>query len=262
MTERLVGSDVVDGVGIVSFNRPARHNAIDDAMGEAWADAVTASLSDPAVRCVLLRGEGPSFSSGRDTAQLGRRVAGEHDYDFVRRHQRLREATLDATKPIVAAVRGYALGGGFEIALSADMRIAATDAQLGFPEIRYGLVPDTGGTQLLTALVGPARAKWLVISGARIGADEAHRWGVVDWVVEPDHLDVRALDLCRQLAAAPPTAAAMAKQLVDHAWRETVRSGMRAELLAQTALFAGEEHRQAKAAAIAAAGHGRAAQER
>lgn len=235
---RLVLSELVDGVAVVSFNRPERHNAINDAMGAQWRDAVRAAIADDDVRCILLRGEGPSFSSGRDTAELGRRVGGESDFRFVRRHQDTRLALLDAPKPVVAAVRGHVLGGAFETALSADMRIAATDARFGFPEITYGLVADTGGTQLLTALAGPARAKWLLMSGERIDAAQALAWGLVDWVVSPDELDERALDLCRTLAAAPPTAVAMTKQLVDQAWGPTIRNGLRQELLAQTALFA------------------------
>jgi enoyl-CoA hydratase/carnithine racemase len=242
--------ELTDGVGIVSFDRPERHNALNDELGAQWRSTVLDAIADPSVRCILLRGEGRSFSSGRDTAQLGSRTAGESDYLFVRRHQDVRLAVLDAPKPVVAALRGYVLGGAFEIALSADIRIAATDAHLGFPEIRFGLVADTGGTQLLTALAGPSRAKWLLLSGRRIDAAHALAWGIVDSVVEPGELDATALELCHELAAAPPTAVAMSKQLVDQAWGAAVRNGMRQELLAQTALFAGEEHRVAKAAEL------------
>jgi enoyl-CoA hydratase/carnithine racemase len=155
---------------------------------------------------------------------------------------------LAIPKPVVAAVSGYALGGAFEIALSADMRIASSDATFGFPEIRFGLVADTGGTQLLTPLIGPARAKYLLLSGERIGADTALGWGIVDWVVDVADLDEAALALAGKLACAPPQAAAMTKQLVDQAWSGAIRNGIGQELIAQVALFAGEEHRFAKAA--------------
>jgi enoyl-CoA hydratase/carnithine racemase len=248
-TERVLHR-VVDRVAVISFNRPELHNAIDDETSEQWRAAMQESIRDEETRCILLRGEGPSFSSGRDTTQLGRRAAGESDRSFVRRHQEARLETLAAPKPVVAAVRGYALGGAFELVLSADMRIAATDAVFGFPEIRYGLVADTGGTQLLTPLIGPAKAKYLLISGDRIDADTALRWGVVDWVVEPDELDTAALDLARRLATAPPRAAATVKRLVDRAWASSVRTGIDEELIAQVELFAGEEHRAAKAAQL------------
>lgn len=257
-TGTLVTAHLVDGVGEVTLARRERHNAISDEMSGELARAMAWALGDPSVRCLLLRAEGPSFSSGRDTAQLGRRQGGESDLSFVRRAQEGRIATLTAPKPVVAAVQGYCLGGAFEMALAADVRVAADDARFAFPEIQFGLVPDTGGTQLLTMLAGPSKAKYLVISGERIDAATALAWGVVDWVVPRAELDAAARRIARQLAAAPPQAAAVAKQLVDQAWSGAVLNGIRAELLAQTALFAGEEHRQAKAARIEALAAARA----
>jgi enoyl-CoA hydratase/carnithine racemase len=242
--------EVRDGVGIVSLNRPERHNALDDATSARLAEVLRRAMADDEVRCILLRGEGRSFCSGRDTSQLGQRTAGESDLAFVGRAQQLRREVLASPTPVVAAIRGYALGGGFEMALSADVRIAADDARFALPEIGFGLVPDTGGTQLLTALAGPSRAKYLVLSGEQIDAATALSWGVVDFVVAPEELDERALAVAARLAAAPPTAAALGKRLVDGAWEATIRRGMEAELLAQVALFAGEEHRAAKAARL------------
>ena len=105
---------------------------------------------------------------------------------------------LESPKPVVAAVQGHALGGGFETALGADMRIAADDAVFGFPEIGYGLTADTGGTQLLTPLVGPARAKYLLMTGDRIGAEQALAWGIVEWVVSAADLRDAVLVLAVQ----------------------------------------------------------------
>ncbi|MCZ7525690.1 MAG: enoyl-CoA hydratase/isomerase family protein [Acidimicrobiia bacterium] len=237
-------------MGVVTLDRGERHNALNNAMGSELGKALRWALTDPEVRCVLLRAEGPSFSSGRDTKELGTRSGGESDFSFVRRVQEGRLATLNAPKPVVAAVQGYVLGGAFEMVLSADVRIAADDATFAFPEIQFGLVTDTGGSQLLTMLAGPAKAKYLIISGDRIDAATAHSWGVVDFVVPRSELDGAGLALARRMAAAPPHAAAVAKQLVDQAWAGTIQNGIRAELLAQTALFAGEEHRRVKAARI------------
>lgn len=243
----LVLRETVDGVGVVSFNRPERHNAISDALGRAWREAVLRALDDRAVRCVLLCGEGPSFCSGRDTAELGQRSPGESDVRYVARAQEIRFAVMDSPKPVVAAVQGYALGGGFETALSADLRIAADDARFALPEVTFGLVADTGGTQLLTPLIGPARAKYLLMTGRRIDASQALTWGIVDWVVPPSELRAAALDLARELAAAPPEAVAFAKQLVDQAWAGSIRNGMRQEVVAQSSLFASEAYRERKA---------------
>jgi enoyl-CoA hydratase/carnithine racemase len=247
----LVRVELTDGVAVLSFSRPERHNALNNAMSDEWHDAMRWAIGSVDVRCILLRGDGPSFSSGRDTAELGQREPGDSDFAFVRRSQEVRLETLDAPKPVVAALHGNVLGGAFEIALSADMRIAATSTRLGFPEVGFGLGPDTGGSQLLPPLIGPAKSKFLLMTGERIDARTALQWGIVDWLVEDGELDDAGLGLARRLAAAPPTAVAVIKQLVDHAWAGSIRDGIRHELVAQCALFAGEEHRTVKAARLA-----------
>ena len=239
-------ADIVDGVGVVSLNRPHRHNAVTDALFDALSTTVRRYLDDPAVRCLLLRGEGPSFCSGRDTAELGHRAGGEDDFTFVRAHQRLRLDMLEATKPIVAAVQGAALGGGFEMALAADIRIIADDAVFGLPEVEFGLVPDTGGTQILPALVGPARAKYLVLSGARIDAATAYAWGLAEELVPADMLRTRAMQLCRLLAGRPALAMSMGKMLVNQSTAGAIRTGIGQELLAQTALFGSADYQRIK----------------
>ncbi|MGD9704536.1 MAG: enoyl-CoA hydratase/isomerase family protein [Acidimicrobiia bacterium] len=246
----LVLVEHIDDVAVISFNRPERHNALNDEMGERWRDVLRKAIADTDVRCILLRGEGRSFSSGRDTSQLGMRVAGEPDLTFVRRHQAIRLETMAAPKPVVAAIKGFCLGGAFEIALSADMRVASTDALFAFPEVKYGLMADTGGTQLLTPLIGPSKSKYLHLTGERLDAQTALDWGVVDFLVPPDELDGAALALARKLATAPPLAAAMIKQTVDQAWAATISTGIQMELFGQVALFGGEEHRVTKAAAL------------
>ena len=247
MSER-VRRRLEDGVGIVSLNRPEKHNAMDDEMGPLLQDALHWAFDSPDVRCVLLRGEGPSFCSGRDTTVLGHRARDESDYAFVRRAQDGRLAMLDAGKPIVAALRGHVIGGGMEMALAADMRVAATDVKLRLPEVRYGILPDTGGTQVLTTLIGPSRTKYLVMTGESVDGEQALAWGIVDWLVSPEALDDEALRIAKQLAAGPPLAVSMAKQLVDQVWGDTVRRGVRAELLAQTTLFKSVDYQEARAA--------------
>lgn len=252
MTTAELKTEIVDGVGVMSFNRPHRHNAITDSLFDDMCSALRDYLNDQSVRCVLIRGEGPSFCSGRDRAELGKRANGEDDFTFVRGHQQIRLEILESTKPVVAAVQGAALGGGFEIALSADFRIISEDAFFGLPEVGLGLVPDTGGTQLLPTLVGPARAKYLVLSGARIDAATACAWGLAEEVVPLEDLYDRAMTLCRQLAAQPKLAVSMAKMLVNQASVGTIRNGIGQELLAQTALFTSEEYLTIKENALRA----------
>jgi len=237
-----------DGVAILSLNRPERHNAISDELFEAWRDAMRWAARDGEVRAVLVRGEGRSFSSGRDTGELGQRPDRQSDYSFVRQHQETRLHDLECPKPVVAALKGAVIGGALEAALGADIRIAAADVKLGFPESRFGIMTDTGGAGLATILAGPSRAKWLIMTGDLIGAEQALAWGLVDQVVEPDQLDATALGLARQLAAGPPLALAMAKQVIDNMWAGALRSTIRAELLAQTALFRSDDYQEARSA--------------
>ena len=232
---------VADGVATVSLNRPERHNAVDDELHDALAEVWAEVLADPAARVILLRGEGRSFCSGRDTAQLGQRTAGESDLAFIRRHQHTRELQLASPKPVIAALRGHVLGGGLEMALAADIRIAATDVRMAFPEIRYGLMSDTGGSPLATMLAGPSRAKWMLMTGRRVDAERALAWGLVDEV---------AAALAREIAAGPVDALAMIKQTVDGMWHGALHDALRAELLAQVALFGGAEYQARRRARL------------
>jgi enoyl-CoA hydratase len=240
--------EVEDGVGIVTLNRPERHNAVNDEMSEAINATLVAALDDMAVRCVLIRGEGKSFCSGRDTSQLGHRPPGVTDYVFVHRSQRTRLAVMDSPKPVVAELRGAVIGGGCELALSADIRVADTTLQLAMPEVRYGLVVDTGGSVLATALAGPSKAKYLMMTGDRIDAATALAWNLVDFVVEPDALAEHARALARRIADGAPLAVQMGKQLVDNVWANEVRATLRTELMAQTALFTSADRAEVRAA--------------
>jgi enoyl-CoA hydratase/carnithine racemase len=166
----------------------------------------------------------------------------------VRRHQQLRLAILESPKPVVAAVKGAAIGGGCEMALAADIRVAATTLKMALPEINYGLLPDTGGTQYLTNLIGPARAKYMVMSGARIDAQTALDWGAVDFITTPEDVDRKAQEIATELAAKPPIALAMAKSMIDQSTSGNIRNGLTQELLAQTALFKTDDYAEARAA--------------
>ena len=237
-----------NGEGTISLNRPHRHNAVDDELHEELERVWAQVQSDPDVRVVVLRGNGPSFCSGRDTAQLGERVAGESDLSFVRRHQLSRIHQLESPKPVIAAVRGNALGGGLEMALAADIRIAASDVRLAFPEIRYGLMTDTGGSAFATMLAGPSRAKWLLMTGRPVDAQRALAWGLVDEVVPPEELDDTVSSLAEEIASRPPQALAMIKQTVDGMWHGQLHAALRSELLGQVALFGGEDYQERRRA--------------
>jgi enoyl-CoA hydratase/carnithine racemase len=240
--------EIANGVATVSLNRPDRHNAVNDQLHDELDVVWEELIRNDSARVILLRGEGKSFCSGRDTTELGERPGGESDLSFVRRHQIERLRVVDLPKPVIGALRGYCLGGGLEMALSTDIRIAADDIQMAFPEIRYGLMTDTGGSAFATMLGGPSRAKWMLMTGTRINAERALQWGLVDQVVSPDELDETAAALAAELADKPVEALAMIKQTVNGMWRGQIGDAIDKELFAQVALFGGEDYKQRKAA--------------
>jgi enoyl-CoA hydratase len=244
----LVTYVVRDMVGIVTLNRPDKLNALNDAMSDQLHALFDHALDDAASRVILIRGEGRAFCTGRDTTMLGMRDRGESDYHFVLRHQQRNLRAMEHPKPIVAAINGYAIGGGFELALSADIRVAADDAKMAIPEIKYGILPDTGASQFLSALIGPSRTKLMMLTGRMIDAATADKWGMVDLVVPREALDDEAFALARDMAGRPPIALAMGKQLANQMWSGAVRTGIGMELVAQTALFASEDYQEARAA--------------
>ncbi|MBF6207416.1 enoyl-CoA hydratase/isomerase family protein [Nocardia abscessus] len=236
--EPLVLERIDAGVAVLSYNRPAKHNARNDAMTGQWEAALDRALADEAVRVIVLRGEGRSFSSGRDVGELGQRPDGASDEEFIARAQARQLKILHSAKPVLAALKGYVLGGALETALSCDLRVADPTARLAFPEIRHGLVTDTGGIPLTTRLAGPSRAKFLAMTAESIDADQALRWGLVDFVVEPEALDERVLELARTMAGFDPEALAAAKSIADTSVTEDLAEALRAELVAQAGLFA------------------------
>ncbi|GGH62834.1 hypothetical protein GVY41_18510 [Frigidibacter albus] len=157
-------------------------------------------------------------------------------------------------KPLVAALKGHVIGGGAEMALAADMRIAADDLCFGLPEVKYGLALDTGGSAFLTQLAGPARAKWLMMAGEPISARTALDWRIVDWTCAPDDLDAQAMDLCRKLAGVPPQAAAAQKALVNALTDPDLHAAMTRENDMQSRLFDGPEYQAISAALRVARG--------
>lgn len=233
---------------ILTLNRPERHNAMDDDMSARFRAALEEALEESESSAILIRAKGKSFCSGRDTNVLGQRVRDESDFHFVRRHQDGRLKMQEATKPIIAALKGGAIGGGCELALAADIRVSDTTLKMALPEINYGVLPDTGGTQMMTALIGPSRAKYMVMSGRPIDARTALEWGAVDFVVTPEDLDAKALEIAHDIAAKPPIHLAMAKELVNLMHGPVIRTGTRAELYAQSYLFRTDDYQEARAA--------------
>jgi enoyl-CoA hydratase/carnithine racemase len=231
--------EVSDGVGTVRLDRPPM-NALNVAVQEEIRAAATEAAARDDVRAVVLYGGEKVFAAGADVKEMA-----DMSYtDMVRRSGGLQSsltAVAEIPKPVVAAVTGYALGGGCELALCADVRVAADDARLGQPEVLLGIIPGAGGTQRLARLVGPAKAKDLVFTGRFVRAEEAERLGLVDRVVPAAEVYESALAWARQFAEGPAYALRAAKTAVDAGLETDLATGLEIERTQFAGLFATED---------------------
>lgn len=216
-------------VALVTIDRPAAMNAIDAPTRAALKEAYAEVSASPDIRAVLLTGAGDrAFCTGADlkkTMPTGDSMAVE---EFGSGSDHLL-AGFPTDTPVVCAINGYALGGGLEIALMCDIRIASESAQFGLPEVRIGSIPGSSGTQMLPRVVGRAHALRLILTGDRIDAAEALRIGLVSEVVEPASLQQRALEVAERIAANAPLAVVAAKKLVTQALDLPIESGIALE---------------------------------
>ncbi len=200
-----------EGVVRVRLWRPERLNALNMALRRALARTFRELAEDEGVRAVVLAGTDKAFAAGADLSEM---VDADSVEMMRRATHRLWQAVADAPMPVIAAVRGYALGGGLELAMHADIIIAAEEAQLGQPEVRVGIMPGAGGTQRLLRAVGPYRAAWLVMTGTRISGREAAAMGLVSRAVPDAQVEEEALEVARRIAALPPLALREIKEVL------------------------------------------------
>ena len=232
----------VDGaIGTVRLDRP-KMNAISGQVAAELHETARQVRADPSVRAVVLYGGERVFAAGADIKEMSTLSYAE----MLSWGQQLQDALRALARlplPVVAAVTGYALGGGFELALTADFRVLGERAKVGVPEIQLGVVPGAGGTQRLPRLIGPARAKDLIFTGRHVGAEEALALGIADRVVPDDGVYEAARELAGQYAAGPALALRAAKQAVDDGLELDLDSGLRLESLLFAGLFATEDQR-------------------
>ncbi|MFD3515735.1 enoyl-CoA hydratase/isomerase family protein [Streptomyces sp. NPDC058657] len=230
--------DVSDHIATVQLDRPP-HNVFDSRAQEELYDTAHHLARRADVRAVVIRGH-RSFSSGADIEEL-RGMDHTRMLLHVRAQQEAFTAVAEIPQPVLAALSGYALGAGCELALCADARIASRTALLGLPEIHLGIIPGGGGTQRLARLIGPARAKGMICTGRTLRADEALRVGLVDEVVPTGDLDSRALVWAREMAAGPQLALRAAKEVIDRGVETDLSTGLALERAAFSNLFATED---------------------
>jgi enoyl-CoA hydratase/carnithine racemase len=231
--------EVADGVGTIRLDRPKMNALNAQVQQEIRAAAVEATERED-VKAVVLYGGERVFAAGADIKEMA-----DLSYtDMVHRSGKLQaafSAVARIPKPVVAAVTGYALGGGCELALCADLRFAAEDAVLGQPEILLGIIPGAGGTQRLTRLVGPSRAKDLIFTGRFVKADEALAIGLVDRVVPAADVYTEAVAWAQQFAGAASYAVRAAKEAIDRGSEVDLETGLEIERQQFAALFATED---------------------
>ena len=229
------------GIGTIRLNRPPVNALNEQVTAELAAAAQEADGSDE-IRAVIIYGGEKAFAGGADIKQMA-----EASYPAAATWSGRLHATMSLFarigKPVVAAITGYALGGGLELALAADFRVAGEGARLGQPEIQLGIIPGAGGTQRLPRLVGPARAKDIVFTGRMVKAAEAHAIGLVDAVAPDDSVYQAALDMVKRYAAGPALALRAAKQAIDRGLEVDLATGLEIERIQFAALFATEDQR-------------------
>lgn len=234
-----VNLEVEDGVGTIRLDRP-KMNALNVVVQEEIRSAANEAAARDDVRAVVVYGGERVFAAGADIKEMA-----EMSYsDMVDRSAALQSsltAVARIPKPVVAAVTGYALGGGCELALCADIRIAADDATLGQPETLLGIIPGAGGTQRLSRLVGPSRAKDIIFSGRFVKADEALSIGLVDRVVPAETVYSEAVRWAKQFTRAAALAIRAAKESIDSGLEVDLETGLAIERLQFATLFATED---------------------
>ncbi|GAB2841566.1 enoyl-CoA hydratase/isomerase family protein [Actinocorallia aurea] len=235
MTER-VRLDVDGPIATITNDNPAKHNAFDDEM-DARLFAILAELGgDPGIRAVIWRGEGKSFSSGRDVAAIGGGGVALTHHELMKRGHRGIQRLFELEAPVIVAMKGWSIGASFQRALLCDLRVAAEGARMMLPEVGHGVVPDTGGTARLFQICGHGVAADMVLTGRVMPAAEALGHGVVSRVVPEAELDAVVREMAEKIAAAPKATVNMARRTLAHLAEPQVRASMAEELIAQTFL--------------------------
>lgn len=246
MADIVLSARPADGVLQLTLNRPEARNALSGAVIHRLAEALSAADADPAVRCAVLTGGAKVFSAGADIKEF----VGDAGPEVLDRPGRNTDwAAIERfSKPLIAAVEGYAFGGGHELMLVCDIIIAASDARFGQPEIKIGVLPGDGGTQRVTRIAGKPLAMWMMLTGEAIGAEDALRAGLVSKLVPKGQALAEALAVAERLSRLPPVALRLAKQAVLAAYATGLPAGLAFERQAALRAFATEDRVEGMAA--------------
>ncbi len=235
-------------VGVIRLNRPKALNALCDQLMQELGAQLLAFDADPAIGAVVLTGSEKAFAAGADIKEMqGRTYPAAFQEDFIGARW---ETVLRVKKPVIAAVAGFALGGGCELAMMCDMVVAADTAKFGQPEINLGVIPGAGGTQRLTRAVGKSKAMDMILTARMMDAAEAERSNLVSRVFPADQLVAEAVKIAARIAELSPVAVAMAKQAVNRAFETTLVEGVRHERALFLSLFGTQDQREGMSAFV------------
>ncbi len=246
LTERRSGADGALAVGIVTLHRPKQLNALNDGLMDELGHALAAFDADEGIGCIVLTGSDKAFAAGADIGAMA--SYGYMDVYLGQYITRNWEALREVRKPVIAAVAGFALGGGCELAMACDFIIAAESAKFGQPEIKLGIIPGAGGTQRLPRAVGKSKAMDMVLTARMMDAAEAERAGLVSRVVPNERLLDEALAAAAMICGYSLPSVMMAKQCVNRAFETGLADGVSHERSVFHALFATEDQKEGMAA--------------
>ena len=248
MSYELILVETRDRVGLITLNRPKALNALNDQLMDELGAALLAFDDDPAIGAVVLTGSDKAFAAGADIGAMSTMTFAEaYGRDFITRNW---ETLRRVRKPVIAAVAGFALGGGCELAMMCDIVIAADTARFGQPEIKLGIIPGAGGTQRLPRAISKAKAMDLCLTARMMDAAEAERAGLVSRVVPADRLLAEAIEAATIIASFSQPSVLMAKEAVNRAYESTLADGLMFERRLFHSLFATEDQKEGMAAFV------------
>jgi enoyl-CoA hydratase len=249
MAARVVEYERKNAVAVLALNRPERLNAINHQTVRELGVALDRAEQDKHVRVIVVHGRGRIFCAGGDIHTAGEVDGVVEALDYLVEIRPLFDRMSASRLPTIAAVHGAALGGGLELALACDLRVATRDTAIGLPEVTIGALPAGGGLTRLTRIVGPAWAKEIVFTGNPLSAERGLEIGLVNRVTDGDHLEA-ALEWANEIAGRPPMAIGLAKRVIDRATTTDAQSASELELLATTILFGTDDRREGMAAFV------------
>ena len=239
----------IDGpIATITNDNPDKHNAFDDDMDARLFEILDELSRTPAVRAVIWRGEGKSFSSGRDVGSIGTLQVPLSHHELMRRGHRGIQKLWELDAPVIVACKGWVMGGSFQRALLCDIRVAAEGTRFRLPETSYGVIPDTGGVGVLFQMCGHGLVSDLVLTNRIMSADEALSHGIVSRVVPEAELDATVREMAEQIAKAPAVTIKMAREVIRHLAIPEQRTSMNDEMIYQTFVNKSDDFAEFRAA--------------